>query len=215
MNWPRTLLRALGTRLPYLDGAMSVPGLTGPITIRRDRFGVPYVGAEGDADAWFGLGFCQGQDRSFQLETRVRVVRGTLAALIGADGLKIDELSRRIGFHRHGLRCAERLAPEHLACFEAFAAGVRAGVERGGGAKAHEFTLLRSRPALFEAADALGFLAFQAFALASNWDVELARLRVLALDGPDAVAALHPPYPDGQPVSDRPGEAAGRVVDAL
>lgn len=215
MNWPRTLLRVLGTRLPHLDGAISIPGLTAPITIRRDRFGVPYVKAEGDADAWFGLGFCQGQDRSFQLETRVRVVRGTLAALIGADGLKIDELSRRIGFHRHGLRCAERLAPEHLACFEAFAAGVRAGVERGGGAKAHEFTLLRSRPTPFEAADALGFLAFQAFALASNWDVELARLRMLALDGPAAVAALHPPYPDGQPVSDRPGEAAGRVVDAL
>src|SRR3990170_3728044 len=107
------------------------------------------------------------------------------------------------------------LPPEHRASFEAFAAGVRAGVEMGGGRRAHEFTLLRTRPTSFEAADALGFLAFQAFALASNWDVELARLRMLALDGPDAVAALHPPYPEGQPVSDRPGEAAGRTIDAL
>jgi len=215
MNWPRTLLRVLGDRLPKLDGAISVPGPTASITIRRDRFGVPHVDASTDADAWFGLGFCQGQDRAFQLETRVRVVRGTLAAIIGKNGVPIDELSRRIGFHRHGVAGLDHLSPEHRASFEAFAAGVRAGVEMGGGRRAHEFTLLRTRPTSFEAADALGFLAFQAFALASNWDVELARLRMLALDGPDAVAALHPPYPEGQPVSDRPGEAAGRTIDAL
>ena len=215
MNLPRTLLRTLGTRLPPYDGTITVAGPRSEITIRRDRFGVPHIAASSDADAWFGLGFCQGQDRAFQLETRVRVVRGTLAALIGPDGLKIDELSRRIAFHRHGTRSLAHLSPDHRTCFEAFATGVRAGVDRGGGARAHEFVLLRSHPTPFEAADALGFLAFQAFALASNWDIELARLRMLVLDGPEAVAALHPPYPADQPVSDRPGQAAGRTIDAL
>jgi penicillin amidase len=58
-------------------------------------------------------------------------------------------------------------------------------------------------------------MAVQAFSLASNWDTELARLRMLTLDGPEAVAALHPPYPRHQAVSDRPLQEAGRVVDAL
>lgn len=215
MSWPRSIMRVLGTRLPPYDGTISVPGPSASLTIRRNRFGVPHISAETDADAWFGLGFCQGQDRAFQLETRLRVVRGTLAALIGIDGLKIDELSRRIGFRRYGLASLGHLSPQHLVSFEAFAAGVRAGVDRGRGGRAHEFTLLRSHPTPFEAADALGLLAFQAFALASNWDVELARIRMLVLDGPEAVEALHPSYPANLPVSDRPGEAALRTIDAL
>lgn len=214
MNPTRWLLRGLGRRLPHLDGTVRA-GVGESVTVRRDGFGVPHIAAESDEDAWFGLGFCQGQDRAFQIETRIRVVRGTLSALIGADGLAIDRLARRIGFHRYGEAAATTLEPSERASLEAFAAGVRAGVGIGGGGRSHEFLLLRSRPTPFTAADALGFLAVQAFALASNWDVELARLRMLALDGPDAVRDLHPAYPADHPASDRPGEKAGRVVDAL
>ena len=185
------------------------------VEIRRNRFGVPTITAGSDRDAWFGLGFCQGQDRAFQIETRVRVVRGTLAALIGVDGLPIDRLSRRIGFARYGAAAVAALADEDRARLEAFADGVNAGIGAGGGGRSHEFLLLRSRPTPFGAADALGFLAVQSFALASNWDVELARLRMLALDGPGAVADLHPAYPGRHPASDRPGQPAVRVVDAL
>lgn len=197
-----------------MDG--SVPaGVAAAVEIRRDRFGVPNITAASDRDAWFGLGFCQGQDRAFQIETRVRVVRGTLAALVGGDGVKIDRLSRRVGFARYGAAAAEALDPVDRQVLEAFAAGVNAGMTAGGGSRSHEFLLLRARPSQFTAADSLGFLAVQAFALASNWDVELARLRMLALDGPGAVADLHPPYLSHHPASDRPGAEAVRVVDAL
>ncbi len=185
------------------------------VEIRRDRFGVPNIAAATDRDAWFGLGFCQGQDRAFQLETRARVVRGTVAALVGADGLALDRLSRRIGFAAYGAAAVAAMEATDRRNLEAFAAGVNAGIGSGGGARSHEFLLLRARPTTFTAGDALGFLAVQAFALASNWDVELARLRMLALDGPEAVAGLHPSYPERHPVSDRPGAPALRVIDAL
>lgn len=210
----RALLRLTGRRLPRLDGEIPA-SVSGPVEIHRDRFGVPAISASTDADAWFALGFCQGQDRAFQIETRVRVVRGTLAALIGAAGLPIDRLSRRIGFGRYGAAAVAALEAPDRALLEAFAAGVNAGVGTGGGGRAHEFLLLRTQPTDFAASDALGFLAVQSFALASNWDVELARLRMLALDGPAAVADLHPAYPGRHPVSDRPGAGAIRVIDAL
>lgn len=215
MNAPRALLRLMGRRLPKTTGSVTVHGIERPVTIGRDRFGVPHITAHHDLDAWFGLGFCQGQDRAFQLETRLRLVRGTLAALVGGDAVALDRLSRRIDFAGSGRRSLTALDSEDRERVEAFAAGVRAGVAEGGGGRAHEFVLLRSSPSEFDAADAVGFLAVQAFSLASNWDTELARLRMLALDGPDAVAALHPPYPAGQPVSDRPGDTAVMVVDGL
>src|SRR5205807_2573815 len=90
----------LGRRLPITAGRLTVEGLKAPIQIDRDGWGVPSITAADDDDAWFGLGFCQGQDRAFQLEGMLRVIRGTLSELIGPDGLPVDRFSRRIGFRR-------------------------------------------------------------------------------------------------------------------
>jgi penicillin amidase len=215
MNWPRHLLRLLGRRLPTTSGTLAVAGLDGPVTIARDRFGIPHITAGSDADAWFAVGFCHGQDRPFQLETQLRVVRGTLAELIGPDGLGTDRLARRIGFHRHGLRSVEALDPDHRALAGAYAAGVRAGITRGLRRRPHPFVLLRSEPTPYAASDALGLLAVLSFALAANWDAELARLKMLTLDGVEAIRALDPAYAEWHPASDDPTKTAGKAVDRV
>jgi penicillin amidase len=215
VNALRLALRLLGRRLPVTSGALAVEGASDEITIRRDRFGIPHISVRDDADAWFGLGFCQGQDRSFQLEVRLRLVRGTLAALLGPDVVALDRMSRRIGFRRHGEQAAAALSDRHRSLAEAFAAGVTAGATVGQPRRPHEFALLRSHPTPYEAADALALLAVQCFALASNWDTELARLRILASDGADALADLEPGYPSDKPVSIDPGVAAGPLPDAV
>ena len=167
MNATRWALRALGRRLPVVDGHRAVDGVDGEISIRRDRFGIPHIRATTASDAWFGIGFCHGQDRTFQMELRLRLVRGTLAGLVGAGAVPIDELSRRIGFRRHGERLLDELSPVHRAATLAYAAGARAGVEAGLRRRPHEFALLRAKPQAYEAPDALGFLAVQAFAPAA------------------------------------------------
>src|SRR5262245_31326310 len=100
MNSPRRLLGwLLGRRLPTTAGLLGVDGWRERARIRRDGHGVLHVEAQDDADAWFGLGFCHGQDRSFQLEFYLRAIRGTLAELFGVEALGADRLSRPIGFH--------------------------------------------------------------------------------------------------------------------
>lgn len=184
----------LGRRRPTVSGTIQVQGIEGPVLIRRDRFGIPCIEARDDHDAWFGLGFCQGQDRAWQLEALLRVVRGTLAALIGADGLPVDRVARRIGWRRSAQSQLEVLGDSERAVVEAFAAGVTQGVRRGAARRSHEFTLLRSAPTPYEAADVLGISKLMAFVLSSNWDVELARLAILSRDGPGALACVDPAY---------------------
>ena len=92
-----TLFRLLGTRLARMSGRIVLGVLDGRVTIARDGWGIPHISVGNDADGWLGLGFCQGQDRAFQLEMLRRVVTGTVAELVGPDGLPIDRLSRRIG----------------------------------------------------------------------------------------------------------------------
>ncbi len=204
----------LGRRLPRVEGVVSIEGLDGAVTIGRDRFGIPHIAAVTDHDAWFALGFCQGQDRAFQLELQRRVVRGTLAELVGTDGLAVDLLSRRMGLVHAARRIVARMRPPDREAVEAFAAGVNA-VATSGGPRPHELSLIRGERTTCTAADVVGLTLVQAFALASNWDSELARLEILTTDGPDALRALDATYPEWHPVTDPPGAGAGPAVDAL
>lgn len=194
---------------------MSIDGIDRNVVIRRDRYGIPYVKAHTDGDAWFGLGFAQGQDRSFQIEILQRISRGTLAAVVGPDGIAVDRLSRRIGFARAGANALRLLDEYDRSMLEAFAAGINAGRHPGSPRTAHEFALLRTEPTHYEPADATGQLALLAFLLAANWDSELSRLKILELDGPEALEALDAGYPAWHPVSAAPLQEAGPAADGL
>ena len=216
MNIHKLLFRMLlGRRLPTTNGELTVLGIQRPVTIRRDRYGVPYIEAETDNDAWYALGFCQGQDRSFSLEMLLRASRGTLCELVGPGALATDRLSRRLGFTRLAPKQLEVFHPDVRRRFEAFARGINDGMTRGRRRKSHEFTLLRAEPSTFEAVDLVGIYLLQSMALSANWDVELVRLRMLELDGPEALTLLDPPYPDWHPVSAVEGVTAGPAADAL
>ena len=205
----------LGKRLPITTGTLEVAGVSGPVRIGRDGYGVAYVDAASDTDAWFGLGFVHGQDRAFQLESILRLVRGTLSELIGPDTLPLDRLSRRIGFRGSALAQLDALDDDMRATLEAYAAGTYQGATAGSAKAAHEFVLLRSTPTPYEAADVLGLMKLMPFLLASNWDSELMRYKVLTEDGPEALLALDPTYPEWLPVAYPVGKAAGAAIDRL
>jgi penicillin amidase len=136
------------------------------------------------------MGFCQAQDRAFHVDAYVRAARGRLAELAGPEMLDADRLARRIGFARIAEAQLAACAPHVRAQMEAFAHGVRDGVRLGLSKKPHEHALAGGEPLPFVASDVLAVLQFFAFALSSNWDAELARLRVLREDGQGALLAL-------------------------
>lgn len=80
---------------------LTVDGLDGPVRIVRDCWGIPHILAESTRDAFFGQGFCIGQDRLFQLELRRRMAHGTAAAFLNKGLLAGDRINRKIGFLRH------------------------------------------------------------------------------------------------------------------
>jgi penicillin amidase len=211
----RLIVRLLGRRLPRTTGQLRLHGLTGRVTVRRDGWGIPHVSAESEADAWFGLGFCQAQDRAFQLETLLRVGRGTLAELVGSGGLAADRMSRRLGFSHVAAAQLPLLDGEVRSGVEAYARGVNQGLTQGLRRRPHEFALLRSSPTPWQATDVLAFAGLQAFALSANWDAELARLKILSEDGPDALLALDHAYPESQPLSVPVAASAGPALARL
>jgi len=215
MNFPRFLLRMIyGKRLPTLAGELKIPGLTHPVTIHRDGYGVPYIRAKSERDAFYGLGFCQGQDRGFQLEMLLRITRGTLAEMVGEGGLSMDRLSRRIGFNRSAQGHVSLLEEENLHIYQAFAQGLNDGVRYGCPKLPHEFALLKTEPTPWSVADVLASLNYIGFGL-SSWTAKLTRLMILENEGPEALRDLDDDYAEWNPVSDPPGQKAGKALDRL
>ncbi len=206
-NWPKILLRVLGRRLATTRGQITIAGVSAPIVIQRDRWGIPDVIAGSDHDAWFGLGFCHAQDRGFQLETLLRAGRGTLAEMAGPAALPIDRLSRRLGFAQTAARQLTLVAPDVRETLEAYVGGVNAGLAQA--RRPHELVLLRSAATMWRVTDVLAFAGLQSLALSANWDSELARWKVLSEDGPEALAAIDPTYPEWHPVTSPIGAVAG------
>ncbi len=214
--WRVAFSAILGRRLPRIAGSITVSGIERPVTIRRDANGIPVIEAAVEEDAWFGLGFCQGQDRAFQLEQVRRAVRGRLAEMAGPAALGIDRFLRRLGLRRAAEAQLAVLDARDRRTLEAFARGVNAGRGPAGSPRrAHEFVLLGTQPGEFDAADALGSLDLVGFALASPWQAKLSRLAVLQAHGEEALRALDPVYPEWLPVAAPPSPPAGESVRRL
>jgi len=205
----------MGRRLPIHEGSITLDGPHAPIRIRRDAHGVPYIDADSDHDAWFGLGFCHGQDRGGQLEITKRLLDGTLSSVAGPDTVPLDRLSRRLGLSRAANAQFAVADDDIKAQLDAYAAGINAGIARGGRKLPHELGLLRARPTPWTGADVQGFCVVITFALAANWDVELVRLRILREHGPEALMALDPTTPEWLHATTPPLARAEGAVDRL
>jgi penicillin amidase len=197
MNPTKALFRLLlGRRLPTTEGRINVTGLKKQVTIGRDEYGIVYINADTADDAWYGLGFCHGQDRAFQMEFNVRVSRGTLAEAIGPAALPVDRLSRRIGFYRAAKEQLEVIGDDLRARLEAYVRGVNEGISKGADKLPPEFALLKITPTEYTPADVLAVVKLFSYSMSFNLDCELMRHKILMSDGIEALQALDHAFPE-------------------
>lgn len=153
------LYRAATGSLPMLDGEIRMAGLAGPVTIERDRYGVPTVRGSSREDVARATGFVHGQDRFFQMDLLRRSTAGELAALFGAAAAEFDRQRRLHRLRVLARAVVERSAPGERALLEAYADGVNAGLEALSVAP-FEYLVLRTEPAPWRPEDiVLGNLA--------------------------------------------------------
>jgi penicillin G amidase len=192
--------------LPRTRGRLRAIGLSAPVEIRRDRWGVPHIRARTRRDLWFAEGFCHGQDRLWQLELYRRMASGRLSEIAGPETLRADRLMRALGLRRIAEREAAELDAAVRGELDAYCAGVNSAAEA---AKAPpvELQLLRREFDAWRPADMLAALKLLAFGLSTNWERELLRADMTRELGPERAARLDPGYPAGNPVTLEPGAA--------
>ncbi|MFP5388466.1 MAG: penicillin acylase family protein, partial [Thermoleophilia bacterium] len=185
--------------LPKQKGTISLAGLDGPVSIERDRWGVPHIAADHSRDLWFAEGFCHGQDRLWQMDFYRRVVSGRVSEMAGPEGQAIDRLMLTLGIRRTAKREVENLDSELRALLERFCEGVNAAAASAR-ALPFEMQLLRLGWKPWRPVDILSLGKLLAFGLSTNWESELLRADMVRALGPELAAKLDPVYPADNPI---------------
>ncbi len=177
--------------LPQVAGSVVVDGLSAPVTVVRDRWGVPHITASNTHDLFFTQGFVQAQDRLFQMDLWRRSVQGRVSEVLGANFIERDAMTRRVQYR--GSMEAEwtSYGPEAKEIATAFTNGVNAWVATLGDALPDEFRLAGWSPERWRPEDLLN--RTDAFLASTGAQDEVFRARLGAAIGLDQVDALWPP----------------------
>ena len=197
-----TLRANLSAALPDFTRPMRVKGLDAPLTVYRDRWGIPHIQARTAHDAWFGQGFATAQDRMAQMDYDRRRAAGRWAEVAGPSALSADRQARRFQIVRAADTQWPRLMPRTRNMLDAYAAGVNAFLQecrRSGRPAAFEFTLAGVDPEPWNPVDSIAVYIVRHI-LMGGWEIKAWRARLLARFGPERMAALVTGYEPGQRV---------------
>lgn len=156
--------------------ALQVAGLTAPVTVRRDRRGIPYIEATTEDDLYFAQGYVTASDRLWQMDLLRRTARGELAEIFGRLALEEDKRRRIYGFARVTEETAARLPAETRRVLDVYARGVNAYIASLDAQKLpREFLILGYRPRPWTPADTLAIGKNFAEVLTRSWQSDIQR----------------------------------------
>jgi penicillin amidase len=177
---------------------LRVGGVTQPVEIIRDRWGVNHIYAQNEADLFFAQGYAAAKDRLFQFELWRRQATGTMAEILGPRALDRD-IGARLHMFRGDLDAElNHYHPRGKAIVEAFVRGVNAyiaEIERTPAALPIEFKLLGITPGQWTPA----VVVSRHQALTANLTQEVNYLRAMRAIGPAAMRELMY-FQGGEPV---------------
>jgi penicillin amidase len=175
---------------------ITIPGLHGRLTVRRDERGIPYIEATNDEDLYFGQGYATANDRLWQMDLMRRTARGELAEILGAGPnnavIEQDKQHRTMGFAQEVDAELAQASPQTRAVLAAYARGVNAYIDSlDPKSLPPEFQILKYKPRPWTPADSLLPVKLFAEALSTTWRLDVMR-EALAVLPAEKRAALMP-----------------------
>jgi penicillin amidase len=167
---------------PKWNGLVRLQGLSAPVEVNRDKYGIPSIRARNLDDLFFAQGFVVAQDRLWQMEFQRRVGAGTLSEILGPKLVETDKFLRTIGFHVAAERALAETSPEGRRALESYVRGANAYLTSTH-ARPLEFRLLRFEPKPFTAVDLLTWMKLMEWDLGENATEEIDRSIVTAKFG--------------------------------
>lgn len=175
-------------------GTIEIAGLTRPITIYRNDYGIVHVIAESDMDAFTGIGYAHAQDRLWQMELARRVGKGRLSELFGRKTLEYDLFLRHIGLERIARGLVGAINPDARRALEAYSRGINAFIENHPNNLPFEFDALGIQPEPWTSTDCLLIARQMAWELTMSFWTDAALGAIADTLGIERTLELLPDY---------------------
>lgn len=180
--------------MPDHSGELTVKGVSGTVEVLRDKYGVPHIIAQTEADAYFGLGYAMAQDRLFQMEFLRAAANGSLSEILGEDMLNADKFLRKIMLRpRDPAARMDRYPLEVQTMINSFIGGINQFIIEDHTLPL-EFRLLVHSPLLWDEGDILALIKLQSWDLSYNYDQELIYRDIINKVGNERAMDLFPYY---------------------
>lgn len=189
-------------------------GLSQRVEVVRDKWAVPHIYAQTEADLFAAQGFVHGQDRMFQMDLWRRIASGCLSEVFGKKTLEADKVLRTLGFRRAAQRDWQRLQTTELApLVQAYSDGVNAYIAAHKGKMGVEFKLLGFQPKEWTPVDSLAIGRFLAMQMSYGWLHQIERMQWTQWLGEQRASELFIQYPKDNPISFPRNETYERLAD--
>ncbi|QJT02279.1 penicillin acylase family protein [Streptomyces asoensis] len=196
--WSISTVRA---SFPQTKGSITLEGLTGPVDVKRDGYGIPQIYADSDEDLFMAQGYVQAQDRFYEMDVRRHMTSGRLSEMFGKSQVDNDEFLRTLGWDRVAKKEYDsELSADTKKYLQAYAKGVNAYLKGKDGADISlEYAALGFtndyKPTEWTPVDSVSWLKAMAWDLRGNMQDEIDRALMTSRLGPAQIAELYPQYP--------------------
>jgi penicillin amidase len=208
------LRRAMRVSLPQLQGSLQVAALSQPVTVRRDRVGVPHIQAQNLDDLVVAQGYVTAQDRLWQMDMLRRYAAGDMAEVLGRGQLPHDRAERTLQMRAAAAAALQAMPPADRRFLADYARGVNAYIAQNRSRLPAEFRVLAYRPAPWQPVDSVLVGLNLAQSLSMDFPVKLAREKLAAKLPPALMQDLYPvgSWRDHPPVSTTPDITAPQEI---
>ena len=185
--------------LPQYSGEKTLPGLSTPVHIYTDNYGVPHVFSENESDLFYVAGYLSARDRLFQMSLVASASRGALGKFFGDKFIKEDVYLRTWGIPKIAESIVRKIDDDTMEILKRFCAGINARIDELNGKYPVEFKLLRSEPVRWKPSDVIAYGRLMAHDLQQSWKPEILFGALLQYFGPDKLNELFPIYEPFRP----------------
>ncbi|MFF1293179.1 MULTISPECIES: penicillin acylase family protein [unclassified Streptomyces] len=199
--WSISTVRA---SFPQTKGSITLEGLSGPVDVKRDGYGIPQIYAASDEDLFMAQGYVQAQDRFYEMDVRRHMTSGRLSEMFGKSQVDNDEFLRTLGWDRIAKKEYDtKLSASTKKYLQAYAKGVNAYLDGKDGKEISlEYAALGFvndyKPQQWTPVDSVAWLKAMAWDLRGNMDDEIDRALLTSRLGPKQIEDLYPGYPYGR-----------------
>lgn len=189
--------------LPDYNAEITLNGLSQPVDIHWDEFGVPHIFAETEQDLYYALGYVHAQDRLWQMTLSQIMAEGRFAEFFGNEEelINLDKYQRTLGFWKTAEQLVDTLNQKERQVLNAYSNGVNAFVDGNKNRLPVEFSLADMEPLQWTPVRSLAVSRLMGWELNMSWWSEVTYQYLKENLSPQQFDQLQLRFPDDAPTT--------------